>query len=257
MTSTLSRQLQSSWPACIVAAASLMFLLLSPAVSAPRATDVPDEDSDWRAAVTGKTADISDPQAHTQHRELPAANFTILGVSLGPGEITQAAQKIGKTNALAMGDGAFTSSQACYVPSGKANDIHLIFAEDGEHVGASIILFGAGHSWNGTPLCAKSPLISRAISTANGLRLGLTPAEVQAILGQPSKAAPDRLEYILQVRKKTSAAKLNLMRQAQQYMSDAEFHRSYDFYNTDEHIVARFSGSKLNYLSVTRIQTYP
>ena len=248
--------LRSTAGATTIVASCLLcvfFASLTPAQKA--AIAALDDDSDWRTAVTGKTPEMSDPQANTQHRELPAANFQILGVSLGANEINQAEGKLGKTNALAMGDGAVTSSQACYV-STKSSDVHLIFAVDGEHVGGSIILFGNGHAWNGTHFCTKSPLISGAISTANGLRLGLTRAEVQSILGAPSRAAPDRLEYVLQVRKKTSAAKFAAMRQSQYYMTDAELHRSYDFYHVDEHIIAAFASSKLNYLSITRIETY-
>jgi hypothetical protein len=240
----------------LLAAAS--WLLLSPKAAGQLQPAAPDDDSDWRTAVARKSVDMSDPKTHAQHREIPAADFQILGVPFGPGEIREASDKLGTTAALTLGDANFTSSQACYVPAAaKATDVHLIFVEDGEGLGASVILFGAGHSWNGTRSCAKSSHISSSIATANGLHLGLTLAEVKAILGAPSKATPDRLEYSFRVRKKTSVGKLQTLRGVESYMTDAEFHASYDFYNLDEHIVARFLGAKLNYLAVARYQTYP
>ena len=234
----------------------LFLFTLSTRVTAQLQPSKPDDDSDWRTAVARKSIDMTDPNTHVQRREIPAADFAILGVPFGPGQIREASDRIGRAIALTMGDANFTSSQACYVPA-KSGDVHLVFLEDGEGLGASIILFGAGHPWNGNRSCAKSPLISPAIATAGGLHLGLTLPQVKTILGLPSKASTDRLEYSFRVRKKTSAAKLQTLRGIESFMSEAEFHRSYDFYNLDEHIVARFANAKLNYLAVARYQTYP
>jgi hypothetical protein len=232
------------------------FALASSSVAGQLQPRTPDDDSDWRTAVGRKSVDMNDPNTHAQRREIPAADFQILGVAFGPGEIRDAVERIGKTTALSIGDAQFTSTQACYV-SAKTGDVHLIFVEDGEGLGASLILFGAGHPWNGNQSCSKASGVSRAIATANGLHLGMTLPETKAILGTPSKTAADRLEYSFRVKKRTSAARLQLLRGIESYMSDAEFHRSYDFYNLDEHIVARFVSSKLNYLAIARYQTYP
>jgi hypothetical protein len=248
-------------PTLRVPAASLSFALL---LLAPLASGVagqlqpvkPDDDSDWRTAVARKSIDMNDPSNHVQRREIPAADFTILGVPFGPGEIAEASDRLGQAIALTMGDANFTSSQACYVPA-KSDNVHLVFLEDGEGLGASIILFGAGHPWNGNRSCTKSSRLSQTITTAGGLHLGLTLPQVKTILGAPSKAAPDRLEYSFRVKKHTSAARLETLRGIESFMSDAEFHKLYDFYNLDEHIVARFVNAKLNYLAVARYQTYP
>jgi hypothetical protein len=119
-----------------------------------------------------------------QDREISSANFRILGVELSPAMFKPIEEKFGSIHTVLRGDASSGRSQACYVSTDVKSKIHLIF-EQGE-VGSSMYLFAGGPDWYGSNRCIPSKLVSEKLTTASGLRLGLSPAKLLAILGQPS-----------------------------------------------------------------------
>jgi hypothetical protein len=234
-------------------------LFLFSASFAQLAFDVRGDDSDWWSQVRAEnSADLSANQTKTQHRALAPSNFEIEGIRLQPGVVRQAADKLGKLTIVARGDASESRIQACYVQTATARKTtHLIFEEDGEGFGGSFYLFSDARPWNGSNLCAKSPLVSENVATAAGLHLGMTPAEVESILGKPSTSAAGELTYVLETRNKTAPEKLKKLRAQDQDMSDKDFHDSYDFFYVDVFVLARFSDSKLSYFGITKSETYP
>lgn len=212
--------------------------------------------SDWWSNLADYVnADLSAPQTRTQHRELDSPTLEIATIKVGLGEIGKAATKLGKATVVRRGDAATSRIQACYISDDS--DTHLIFEEDGEGFGASFYLFRDGPAWNGSNLCARSPLVSQGVSTASGLHLGLTATQVEAVLGKPSTALPGKLVYSFEVEKRTSASKLKRLRAQNPNLSDKDFHDSFDLYYIDSFVVAKFTASKLTYLAVTQSETYP
>jgi hypothetical protein len=132
--------------------------------------------------------------------------------------------------------------------------VHVIF-ELGE-VDSVVYLFEDGPKWNGSELCASSKAVSEETSTASGLRLGLEPEQVKKILGGPSIVTPRKFVYYFGYRTKTPPQALAKLRKDHPEMNDAEFRENYEYADGEAYIEARFVSGKLNYLAISRSETY-
>jgi hypothetical protein len=187
--------------------------------------------------------------------EPASSNFQILGIDLTYEDIFgKVAKKLGKTAMIFRGDASTARQQACYVSSTGASKTFLIF-EQGE-VELAFYLFADGRSWNGIDHCAESGLVARNIATSSGLRLGLTRAQVEGILGRPTAHDGDTLIYWNQVAKRSSPEELTRAREQYPKMTEKEFHENYDEYYLSAYIEARFVNSRLSYLAVKKSETY-
>jgi hypothetical protein len=228
----------------------LCFLLLATAGAQNWPPGYTHDNSDWWS-LTGRPE--SDEKIPDQNREPSAANFKILGLSLSSEDILKAAAaKLGAASVVQRGDASTGRSQACYASMEEQGRIHLIF-EQGE-VNEVLYLFEGGPDWKGRDQCLKSSLVTKSLSVASGLRLGLTPAEVKAILGKPSTATANELIYSFSVQEKSSAADLKRARQAYPGLSEEELQRNYGFYSLGVYIEARFASGKLTYLAISRLE---
>jgi hypothetical protein len=180
------------------------------------------DDSDWWS----KLSILLDTEGETQ--ETPVAVLKIAGVSLDQQSFSTIPAIVGQTVAVSRGDASTGRKQYCYASSDRS--AHLVF-EEGE-VYHAYYLFARGNDWNGSKYCSKSEALSAATSNAAGVHLGMSPAEVQAILGKPLIADPRTLIYLRQTKRPFST---------QPYA-----------YDVVVHIEARFSGSKLMYLAVVK-----
>lgn len=223
------------------------------------------ETADPQSAPRGHTRDNSDWWSYTgrfeaddetisQHREVPASNFQILGVKLNDETFSNAMIKVGKATVIERGDAAKGRSQVCYMSSANEEKIYLVF-ERGE-VNDAFYVFRGGPDWNGSNLCLDSSLITEKLSTASGLRLGQTSAQVKSILGKPSLQSKERLVYSLGVQKRTSAENTQNMKRRNPQLTDEELHRNYDFYSLGVYIEARFATDKLVYLGISKTESY-
>jgi hypothetical protein len=138
-----------------------------------------------------------------------------------------------------------------YIPSGS---VDLIF-EFGE-VNSVLYLFDDGPTWNGSELCAPSSSVSAKLSTASGLRLGIGFQQVKNILGEPSIATPEKLVYYFDYRKKSTPKELAALRKHFPDMNDKEFAKNFEFADSEAYIEARFASGKLDYLAVSKSETY-
>lgn len=195
----------------------------------------------------------SQPPIEFQKREPAETNFQLAGISLGEKwDFSDVRSKLGAAVNVERGDAASYRDQICYRSSNS--NLHLIF-ELGE-VDSVLYLFAGGPKWSGSEFCALSQTGLTDISTASGLRLGLRPQEVKNILGDPNIATQDKLVYYFEYRKKTSPQKLAQVRKNYPDMTDAEFHQNFEYADGEVYIEARFSSDKLNYLAVSKSETY-
>ena len=208
------------------------------------------DNSDWWSYTRRPDAD----DGISQKRELPDSNFQILGLKLNDEIFGKASAKLGKATIVQRGDASTGRSQICYSSPGKRGKIYVIF-EKGE-VNDAFYLFSGGPDWQGSDLCIDSNLITSSLSTASGLRLGQTAAQVRGILGKPSKAADDKVVYSLGVEKKTSAADFENLKRWHPELSDDELHKDYGFYTLGVYIEARFVTGKLVYLGISKTESY-
>lgn len=209
------------------------------------------DNSDWWS-YTGRPE--ADDETISQKRELPASNFQILGLELNDETFTKAATRLGKAALVERGDASTGRSQICYSSSGKRPKTYLIF-EKGE-VNDAFYLFSVGPDWKGSERCPESSLITANLSTASGLHLGQTSAQVRAILGKPSSTTDNKIIYSLDVEKKTSAADFENLKQRNPQLSQDELHRSYGSYTLGVYIEARFYSDRLTYLVISKTESY-
>ena len=208
------------------------------------------DNSDWWSVYSSSD---SDKKTNLQEREILSSNFQVLGIGLDEAMFSQAAAKLGEATHVERGDASTGRDQACYVSAGSGERVYLIF-ERGE-VDFTFYLFAGGPSWNGIDRCTASNLVSRTVSTASGLHLGLTPPQVIAILGKPSNRRANELIYSLHTKKKTPLTLLRKLRQGHPELGDKEFLEEYGEYDLEVWGDLRFAGSKLTYLCISKAET--
>jgi hypothetical protein len=164
--------------------------------------------------------------------ELAPGNFQIASVLLRTAEFDNIAAKLGKARIADRSAGSYARHHACYTPEKGPPKVHLIF-EFGEDM-SNFYLFSDMLDWKGSELCVKSAKVSASLATPSGLKLGLSPTEVEKILGKPDRRTADRFIYDRLVQRKTTAAK---------------------FDEVGLYIEVRFSESKLTYLVVSMTGT--
>src|ERR1700682_5815786 len=202
---------------------TLLALLFCPAIcTAVTSTVRINDSSDWWSMLNERSPEVI---LEPQHREPASSNFQILGVDLEQG-FTELAAKLGQAKVVERGDGAAGRSQLCYESADDSGAVHLIF-EHGE-INHSFYLFAGGANWKGDELCLKSKRVSRGLKTASGLALGLTPNQLEAILGGASSRTKDKLLYEFQVDKTISAEEFKELRKRFPHQTDKELHESYD-----------------------------
>ncbi|MGZ4858586.1 MAG: hypothetical protein ACXV8M_03435 [Candidatus Angelobacter sp.] len=202
------------------------------------------DNSDWWSTFT-RAGNIEPQKIDTSD-----GNFRILGISLDEGGFSEIPAKFGKATEVSRGDASTGRRQFCY--ASVDNALHLVF-EKGE-LDYSFYLFSGGPAWKGNEYCLKSSFVSSDISTASGLHLGMSPTDVEAILGKSNAATGDTLVYSRSIRKETSQKDLKKIRERSPNMSEAEL-SNYRFYDLNVSIEARFAESRLIYLGIAKSET--
>jgi hypothetical protein len=211
--------------------ATFLFALLLPLVHSGAQRSLPpgylNDNSDWWSSVGGsQTMNIT-----VQHRMPSPLNIQILGINLEGSRLRDfqdAIAKLGQAKVTSRGDGAESRQQICYVSSGSAGKVHLIF--EGSEIFASFYLFSGGPEWTGSDRCVKSDLISGSLGTDSGVHLGQSRMEVEKMLGEPSASSEKRSLYSF----------------------EGERTKEGLVYTIDISVDARFENSKLIYLAISR-----
>jgi hypothetical protein len=201
------------------------------------------DNSDWWSTAITPARNVK-----VQHRLLPPANFRILGITLGSidfGDFPDVTAKLAKAKVTSRGDGAGSREQICYVSSGSAEKVHLIF-EHSESI-ESFYLFSGGSEWTGSDRCVESDLILSSLGTESGIHLGQGRMGVERMLGEPSATYDKRTLYSFE---------------GERTLTPEEFKREHPgspsapnetlVFTIDIRIDARFENSKLTYLAVSR-----
>lgn len=211
------------------------------------------DSSDWWSYTRQEELPPREP-LRLQRREPAETNFQIAGLELGTPhqDFPEIRSKFGEGTEVERGDGASSRKQTCY--TSRSGSVHLIF-EFGE-VNSVLYLFEDGPQWNGSELCTPSETVSASMSTASGLRLGMALQQVRNILGDPNIARSEKLVYYFGYKKKTSTEALAQLRKSNPNMSDAEFGKNFEYVDGEVYIEARFASGRLNYLAISKSETY-
>jgi hypothetical protein len=97
--------------------------------------------------------------------------------------------------------------------------------------------------------------ISGELATTSGLHLGQSPLEVQAILGKPDFASPDKLIYSRYVIKETPQEELEKIK-AHSSMSAKQVEGVYGHFGLSIYIEARFAEDRLSYVAISNSESY-
>ena len=205
------------------------------------------DQTDWWS-INGETFRREDVKPRAE--KITAGTFEISGIALGNEQFRIAAAEFGKAPVVQRGDASTGRQQVCYVGGAGSRKVYLIF-EFGEDESV-FYLFGDGPVWRGRSFCVAARQLSTSIGTDSGLKLGLAPTQVEAILGVADVAHADKLVYVREVRQKTTSTQFEqLRREYPQPLSDSEAHEKFDFYSSQIYIEARFGKDGLNYLAVS------
>lgn len=204
------------------------------------------DSSDWWSI---NRQDPRTPTVKPSNHELQPSNFSLAGVTLGQGGVEAITARLGRAPEIERGDASTGRSQLCYA-SALDSAVHTVF-EFGEDESV-FYLFSDGAPWNGSKYCVQSKRVSKSLSTASGLRLGLTLSEVEAILGHPDATTADEFVYSREFDKKSTPKEFETLRRDYPApLSDEEAHTKFDFCPVEQYVLARFSDSKLVYLAVS------
>jgi hypothetical protein len=186
----------------------LTFYLLGGIVAAsssnsPKDTIYLNDDSDWWSPVSREGANIANQQNSLRVRSKKPAvrgdlgKFSILGVKLtshqGDDWLRDIETILGKASIVQRGEGATGRSQLCYRSATDSGNVKLIFEHN--EIFYSFYLFEDGDEWNGIEYCAPSPNITAASTTWNGLKLGMSEAQTESILGPTTYTKGGKREY--------------------------------------------------------------
>ena len=205
------------------------------------------DSSDWWSITGGN---FHSPELKSQSKEINPGNFEILGTHFRTNGFKGVTAKLGKASIVQRGDGDTGRQQVCYVAPKQNPTIHLVF-EFGE-TDSIFYLFTGGADWKGSNYCVASTRVLADLSTASGLRLGLTPQQVEAILGRPDTTVGDTEFYLREFHRRSTPAQFEEQRKEYpDQLSDAVAHEKFDFCPVEQYIVTKFANSRLTYLAVS------
>ncbi len=142
---------------------------------------------------------ISDVRAQSGGRDLPLGFRSLAGVTLNQDSAATIRAKLGNTRERRVGTDHNGYAGWCYVPSVGPSGALLELLSDASDMGPP------GQALNVIRLRADAPSEDRAgcaqlrasagLSTPAGLRLGLTLARIEKLLGRPTRGGADSLVY--------------------------------------------------------------
>jgi hypothetical protein len=206
------------------------------------------DQTDWWSINNGE---FHRTDIRARNESIAPGTFEVAGVALGSDQFKRLAATLGKATVVERGDASTARRQICYVSAENPSKVYAIF-EFGEDESV-FYLFRDGADWNGRRFCVVTKHISMSSGTASGLRLGLTPSGVEAILGKADAASEDTLVYSREVKEKTTPAQFEELRKDYpEQLNDKTAHEKFDYYSIEIYIEARFGKSGLNYLAVSK-----
>jgi hypothetical protein len=206
--------------------------------------------SDWWSLNNEKEPGLN---VELKEKHFDTNNFKILGLSLATLDFDKVAVKLGKATIVERGDASYSRSQACYFSGAGSDTIHLIF-ESGEGMSSTVYIFRGGPEWKGSNFCVRSDRASNDLATDTGLRLGLSRDEVEAILGKPDSATPNRVAYCRSFKRRVTKEEFERLRRDDSKLSAERAHRLYDSVEETIQIEGRFTNQGLSYFFVSTQQ---
>lgn len=140
------------------------------------------------------------PAARAADKIPSQSHFTILGVVIGDGSSQDIYAKLGPT--IPMNTDV---NQLCYV-SDKDDTLIVFTTKSSQCTGFKMMSQKMKfYKWH---FCEKSPLVSKHLATASGIKLGMSKSRLKAILGTPRNESDKNLDYIYNWQQKPNPVEL-------------------------------------------------
>src|SRR4051794_38468106 len=104
-------------------------------------------------------------------------------------------------------------------------------------------------------MTSTSDLVNDQLSTASGLRIGLSRSEVEKVLGKPTPSKGERITYVRTISVKSTPEELKRARTYAPDMNEKEFQQNYGHWDFSTCIEARSKSDKLYYLAISQGET--
>lgn len=186
-------------------------------------------------------------------------SLTFLGLQIGGGDtLAHAAQKLGKATEWRTGDTSTSETKVCYRVQSAGVDVVIVFASGNEMSSPkgqinNVRVYQSSLQYSQRALCAHLSLTPVSLSTQDGLRVGLSEAEVRQKLGNKPLATKKFILY-------RSHQKRYFRKSTKQY--DTWIHRPECFEEPDKpyfhdfsSIEFRFSLGTVHYMEINRNQS--
>jgi hypothetical protein len=215
---------------------TLLFLLLT-AVGAPSQTGL--EDEPYCDEPSGKKVSITD------------ADATILGLTIGRASLNDVQTKLGNGKLARVSRDEESDVSVCYVS--PIDSTVLVFYSGAMGGWKDITWFALWTREAGFPhasQCTSSKLVSRNLSTQSGVRLELTNAALEQIVGKPTEHAPESVKYNYLCRRKMTEDEIKRFKDANNWEA------RYPYFDRTSWIEAHYLNSTVARIEIGRFDSY-
>ncbi len=186
-----------------------------------------------------------------RHEEIDSGHITVLGVTAGARTIEWVMAKLGNAVPFNRGTKERPLMAICY--ASNIDNTRVLFVAGPRGVRDQITeiqLISEDVRFDDAPRCVRTTYVSKDIATGSGLKLGMTPAEIKALLGPPTDESPGFLGYEFHVERRLTEAEVERI---EKRWPDV---RKYPYHDVSSSVEARFAGKRLKRLDLYRLVTY-
>jgi len=181
--------------------------------------------------------------------QLSKADVTILGLTIGTTSLKDVKAKLGQTGSLPTHG---RSTTICYVS--PTDGTVLTFGASGmggfEDV-TEFEIWSREAKFPSVSACTPQKLISHSLTTASGIRLGLTAKQLSAIVGALPKSRNAVTQYQLSCRQKMTAEEIKGFKTANNWDVSEN-----PYFDVTSFVEAHFINSEVSRISVAKIESY-
>jgi hypothetical protein len=163
----------------------------------------------WLSSSSAQVPSPDEPECSRQgigKLQLSKEDVTILGLTIGSASLKDVKAKLGETDSLPTHGSASASNTICYVS--PTDGTVLTFGASGMGGFTDVTefaLWSREAKFPSVSACRPQKLVSRSLSTASGIRLGLTAKRLSAIVSVLPKSRNAVVKYELSCRRKMTA----------------------------------------------------
>ena len=200
------------------------------------------------------TAIVAEGSTKVRQEDIGIEHVTVYGIRVGVDRMQRVYDRLGRINAFGFNVSGKGMNAICYVSGDHADATRLLFVfkkRGARRRTLSHIRIAAGDvKQDYLRWCMLSRIVSKDVATESGLKLGMTPAEVKSILGDPTDESTGFLGYEFHLQRKLTE------REIRELEFTRPFVRKYPYHDTSSSIEARFSDGVLKRLDIMKFSTY-